>query len=279
MSSPEALYSESTLATADGVTLHLKTWRPATGKPRGHVLILHGYMEHGGRYRDVAHTLCAAGLAATAPDVRGHGQSSGQRGRVDRFEDYLDDLALMLETLTPNNRFILGHSHGGLIALDFVVQRKPALRGLVVTNPFLAQTVPAAGIKLWVGIQAGKHLPWLSLPGGLDPAGVSHDPAIVDAYKRDPLNFTMANAAWFRELGIAQKRVRGYTEVDVPLLYVRSDADPIVLPAANEALSARLQSPDKTVIVRQGEYHEVLNEVNRAELQRTVAAWVLQRCG
>lgn len=130
MTAPEALFSESTLKAADGINLHVKRWHPAAGEPRGHVLIIHGYMEHSGRYRDVAHALCAAGLGVAAMDVRGHGKTDGQRGRVDRFSDSLDDAAIVLETLPSGPRFILGHSHGDLIALDFVATHKPAIKGL-----------------------------------------------------------------------------------------------------------------------------------------------------
>ena len=57
--------------------------------------ITHGYAEHCGRYREVAHVIVNAGWAALAYDVRGHGQSPGVRGFIDRFDTYLDDLAAM----------------------------------------------------------------------------------------------------------------------------------------------------------------------------------------
>jgi len=273
---PEALFSEHEIKAADGLTLAIKKWLPASGTARGHVLILHGYMDHGGRYREVAHALCAAGLGASALDFRGHGRSAGQRGRVDQFSDYLDDIGRALETLPTGPRFILAHSNGALVALDFVVNRAPSIAGLVVTNPYLAQTVPVTGLKLWVGLMAGKHFPAMVLPSGLDPAGISHDAAVVKAYKRDPLVFTTANAAWFRETRQAQARVRGYTKLDVPFLYVHSDADPIASPAANRDLAAQLQGSDKTVMVRRGEFHEVLNEIDRQALIGTICDWIIK---
>jgi alpha-beta hydrolase superfamily lysophospholipase len=277
MTTQDFLYEETKIHSNDGLALALHKWRPGTGEPRGHVLILHGYMEHGGRYREVAHHLCTHGYSAAALDFRGHGHSQGRRGRVDRWSDYHDDVARALDALPTGKRFILAHSNGALAALDFVAQRTPDIVGLVVTNPFLAQTVPAEGLKLWVGLKAGTYWPALSLPSGLDPAGISHDPAIVSAYKRDPLVFGMANAAWFREVQQAQKRVRACTSIKTPLLYVHSDSDPIASPKANAALAAQLHSPDKTVIVRTGEFHEVLNEVERANLYSAITAWLDKR--
>ena len=53
--------------------------------PKGVVLITHGYAEHCGRYREVAHVITNAGWAALSYDCRGHGQSPGDRGYIDRF--------------------------------------------------------------------------------------------------------------------------------------------------------------------------------------------------
>ena len=58
---------------------------------KGAVVITHGYAEHCGRYREVAHVIVNAGWAALAYDVRGHGHSPGPRGYIEHFDIYLDD--------------------------------------------------------------------------------------------------------------------------------------------------------------------------------------------
>lgn len=55
-------------------------------------VIVHGYAEHIGRYREVAHVLTDAGLTVVGFDLRGHGRSSGGRGVIRSFTDYLDNL-------------------------------------------------------------------------------------------------------------------------------------------------------------------------------------------
>ena len=64
----------------------------AASSPRGAALIVHGYAEHCGRYREVANVLQASGLATLSFDLRGHGRSDGQRGHVNRYLQYLDDV-------------------------------------------------------------------------------------------------------------------------------------------------------------------------------------------
>src|SRR5258705_13765516 len=74
-----------------GETLHAE-WFAPTGAPRGVAVMVHGYAEHIGRYREVAHVLAADGWGVLGFDQRGHGRSTGRRGYVEHFTDYLDDL-------------------------------------------------------------------------------------------------------------------------------------------------------------------------------------------
>src|SRR5882757_6797468 len=76
--------------------LYAEQFMPA-GTPKGVVVVTHGYAEHCGRYREVAHVITDAGWAALTYDVRGHGKSPGERGYIDRFSTYLADAAAMLD--------------------------------------------------------------------------------------------------------------------------------------------------------------------------------------
>lgn len=273
--SPAIPYHESRVAAADGTTLFSRRWQPPAGPERAHLCILHGYFEHGGRYRELAHRLALAGIGSTALDLRGHGHSGGQRGYVGQFEDYLDDVQVAMALLPPQvPHFLLGHSHGALVGLDYLVGRAPQLAGVILTNPFLAMATPPPATKAWIARLAATYAPRLSLPSGLSPADVSRDPAVVQAYSRDSLIFRSANASWYREVNMAQRRVRTYRQLAVPLLYVYSDADRIAAPAANAALADRLESPDKTVRLCPQAFHEVLNEPDRATLHAAIASWI-----
>jgi acylglycerol lipase len=271
----EVDYTETKVRAEDGAEIFVRRWAAAGKKPSAEVLLLHGYFEHGGRYRHVAHALADAGIATIAPDVRGHGHSSGARGHVDSFSDYRYDVAAAFETLSSGApRFVLGHSHGGLIALDWIAASAPELRGLVLTNPYLDLPAPVPPVKLWASKLLLLVAPRLGLPSGLDASGISRDPAVVEAYRRDPLVFTTATSGWFAEVTAAQARVRATTSVPMPLLYVVSDADTVVSPVAGLALGEQLQSPDKTLWKRPGEYHEVLNELDRDRLIADVRQWI-----
>ncbi len=274
-----AEHTELFLTAADGTALFAQRWTPCATETRAELLIVPGYAEHGGRYRELAHALGEVCVATTAVDLRGHGRSSGHRGHVAAFAEYLTDIDAAFATLRRPVRFVLGHSLGGLCALDWVAARQPQLAGLVLTNPFLELAIPVPRAKLGLARLLSRLWPTLSLPTDLEPAALSHDQAVVEAYRRDPLVFRTANARWFTETLAAQGRVRALTRCDVPLLFVYSDGDRVTSPAASASLAAALDCPDKTVWTRGNELHEVLNETGRAALHRELAAWLAARIG
>ena len=108
------------------------------------IAVVHGYGDHGGRYAWLGEDMVARGYGLYAYDLRGHGHSSGRRGQVGRFEEYLDDTEVFLGEVRraqPGKPvFLLGHSMGGLVCARLAEVRPPDVRGL---DPLVA--VPAAG--------------------------------------------------------------------------------------------------------------------------------------
>src|SRR4051812_1687572 len=122
MSTPGPLEPSETrtLPSSGATTLHVELYRP-TAAARAVAVMVHGYAEHTGRYREVAHVLVERGLAVIGFDLRGHGRSSGRRGHIEAFGDYLDDLDAVLALARKEHPglpvVLVAHSNGGLIAL------------------------------------------------------------------------------------------------------------------------------------------------------------------
>ena len=106
-------------ASSDGVQLYGELF--AAPSPRGAALVLHGYAEHAGRYREVANVLVQAGLTTLTFDQRGHGRAHGSRGHVRRFAEFLEDVKAALAELDRRAGelplALVCHSHGSLIGL------------------------------------------------------------------------------------------------------------------------------------------------------------------
>lgn len=269
--------TSSTVLTPDGLTL--SAGHHPVPVARARVVLLHGYAEHAGRYAEVIGVLTGAGFECHTLDLRGHGHSQGVRGHVLKFEEYLDDVDLFLQSLpaTPLPRFLIGHSLGGLISLSYVLRRPDAFGALAVSSPFLLPAMPVPWLKEALATAASHLAPTLLIDSEIDARGLSHDPAIVEAYVADPMVFKTVNPRWFFEVRKAQDEILERAgEVRLPALFLLGGADPIAHPGRGREVFERLGSRDKQLRVYDDLLHEVLNEVERARVLRDLLAWLVE---
>jgi acylglycerol lipase len=260
-----------------GLRIHVRTWLPDR-PPAGVVVIAHGFAEHGGRYAGVADRLTAAGIAVVAPDHRGHGLSEGKRTSIVRFEDYVDDLTTVIAQVRarwPSLRVVLlGHSMGGLVALDLAVRQAVPLDGLVLSAP-AACPREVSRFTLAVGRALSRVAPntgVLRLPLNR----ISRDPAVVDAYNNDPLVFrTPIRARLGAEMLDAMDRVdAGLPELHVPLLVMQGTSDGLVDPGCGPHVYDLAGSGDKTLKMYDGLWHEIFNEPERDQVIGDLTGWL-----
>lgn len=265
--------THQTLRSRDGTRLHLAIWEPAT--PARTVILTHGLAEHMGRYAYVADALVAAGYRVLGVELRGHGDSEGKRGHVDRWADYGDDLEAAV-AFAGGPCFLLAHSMGGLVVLDRLRAPLPhPVLGAVLTNPLLGVRVQAPRVKVAAAGLLSRLLPRLSLSNELDPRHISRDPAVVAAYTSDPRVYTTITPRWYTEMRAAIARVAP-SGPGVPLLVVTSDADRICNPESAHAFAAGCAPPADEL--RYPElYHEVLNEPEKDRVLADILAWMAAR--
>ena len=277
---------ESKLQTHDGLVLVGEHYpRPDC---RAVVVILHGYAEHAGRYAALVAELGAAGYECHLLDLRGHGSSAGVRGYVHRFDEYLDDVDLFLERIAEVRaedrrhpavpRILLGHSLGGLIALGHVLRRPDAFGALAVSSPFLHPTLEIPTLKAGVAAVTSHLMPTHLIKSELDSRGLSHDPAVVAAYDRDPRVFKTVSPRWFFEVQRFQREVLERAgAIHLPALFLIGDADPIADPKRAREVFERLGSADKRLVVYPGLFHEVFNELERGRVVHDLLSWLDER--
>jgi len=217
-----------------------------------------------------------------APDLRGHGKSGGGRGHADNFDDYLDDTGRTIENAKGQNpqvkTFLIGHSLGGLVVLDYAEKHGSALSGVVATAPLLRLKMKVPPWKVALGKMLSRVTPTLSMKTGLDPNLLSRDPEIVRNYVNDPLVHGVASTRFYTELMRAvDETIRDASKLTLPCLIMQGSGDGIVDPSATEDFFKRVASADKTLKVYDGFYHEVLNEPGKEELLREISTWLAGR--
>ena len=275
-----------TLRTDDGLSLQLQRW-PAPGEARGTVLIVHGLGEHIGRYDHVARQLNEWGWHVAGADQRGHGTSGGARGGLSSDDDLLRDLALVIDVARPSADgplVLLGHSMGGMVAGRFVAEglaEAPAhwwreVDALVLSSPALAADTSVVQQTLLATI--GRAAPDRPVNNGLKPAWISRDPAVVQAYRADPLvhdRLTPRLARFVLDGGalVRERAARWRT----PTLLMWAGADRCVAPRG----SAEFADAAPAVVVTHREWpglaHEIFNEPEQADVLAELGRWLASR--
>lgn len=259
-------------SSRDGTALHGEFYDAPS--PRGVALIVHGYAEHGGRYREVAHVLRQSGLASLAVDYRGHGRAAGPRGHVLRFTDYLDDVDAALAELdsrVPGQLPIalVCHSHGGLIGLRLLADahRCPErIRCAVLSSPFLAVRIKVSPLKILAAEVLGRVLPTFSIPNGISIEWLTRDEDRLAARRVDTLCHEVAGVRWGLEMRTAQEWVAEFAKrVQVPTLWLVAGDDRIVDSDVSRRVFERTGG-EKRWHQLEGLYHEVFNETERASV-------------
>ena len=272
----ETAATEGQLLSTDGTRLAYRFWPQANATHT--FAVAHGLGEHSGRYAAFAHAMGARGMATYALDLRGHGKSDGRRGHVDSWSQWTDDIASFVarvEAQTSGEVIPLGHSFGGAAMLSTVLAGKlKSSRRFVVSSPALKVKVAVPGWKTAFGAVASKVVPRLSLANSVDAATVSRIPAVVDAYRSDPLVHNQISARMYTEWSRAtQEIIAGAGSIKIPFLILAGSADQLIDPAGSELLHS--QSPSiSTLHMLPGRYHEPFNDLESDEVFDIIATWV-----
>ena len=239
----------------------VRRWAP-DDEARFVVLVVHGYGEHSGRYMHVAARLNADGAVVYAPDHYGHGRSAGDRAVVDDIEAMVADLArvdaLAREQHPDLPVVVVGHSLGGMIATRFVQTQEADLAALVLSGPVVAGNEEILALK---DVDPLPEVP-------LDPAVLSRDPAVGEAYAADPLIYHGPFAReTLREISDAVERIAaGPGFGALPTLWIHGELDPLAPYAATRAAMEHLRGAATEEKVYPGAMHEIFNETNQDEV-------------
>jgi len=248
---------------------------------KARLVIAHGLGEHSGRYGNVIERLLPRGISVWVPDLRGHGQSEGRRGHVLNFMQYLTDLKSMLELAREGmigncNCFLLGHSMGGLISIYYAQRYPELIDGVVASSPALGMVIEVPAAKKILGSLMSYLWPSLTMGNELDAGKISHD----HAYRNDPLVHDRVSTRFFTELMAAMETVtQQISSLKVPILMQVAGDDHLVNARTAAQFFEKLETPDKTLHVYEGLYHEIYNEleVQREKVLLDLVEWLAER--
>lgn len=271
-------HQEGFFQNAQQEKIYYQCWLPET-TAKAILIVVHGLAEHGGRYGNVVRHFAPKGYAIYALDHVGHGRSSGQRVYVDQFATFVATLhqfvGLVREWQPGSPIFMIGHSMGGLIATHYLIDHQQEMAGAVLSGPAVKVPDNISAVTLTLGRLLSILLPKAGLLQ-LDANHVSRDPAVVQAYRTDPLNYTgKITARLSAEMVSAMQRVeREASRITLPVYVAQGGDDKLVDPSAAPFLHGKVSSSDKTLKVYKGLYHEILNEPEKDLVLNDVERWI-----
>lgn len=258
---------------------HLHAWNPA-GPARAVVWIVHGIGEHGGRYARAANALVAAGFAVRALDQRGHGRSPGARGHVSEWREYRDDLhaALATDRAGPLPLFLLGHSMGALVVMDYLLAHPDGIRGAVLSAPAVAPAAADRPLLVLLARVLSRLCPRKTLPLDLDLDSLSRDPGVHSDYLADSLVHARTTARWGMEtLGTIKELWRRRMDFRTPMLILQGLDDRINRPEGTRAFAQGLPPGLATLRELPRVRHEPQHDPDAETILAGVAEWINAR--
>jgi alpha-beta hydrolase superfamily lysophospholipase len=272
--SPPAI--AGSVESADGTNLAYRAW-PQPG-PGITFAVVHGLGEHAGRYARFAEGMARHAMGTFAVDLRGHGLSPGQRGHVDSWSQWTDDVSAFVrhvEGVAGGEVVPLGHSFGGAALLSAVLAGKlPTTRRFVVSSPALKLKLVVPAWKLKMAPLLSKIAPRLAMNNGLDAATISRIPEVVQAYRSDPLVHSKYSSRTGTEWQNATRDILDKAaQIKVPFLIVAGTDDTLVDPEGSRMLHEKASSMS-TLRMLDGRYHEPFNDIGSDEVFQLIAGWL-----
>lgn len=273
-------YKSTVYASFDGIKLSGYLWEPEE-KPKALLNLIHGFGEYSERYDHWAMKFVEKGFVVHAIDNRGHGRSDGRRGHINSFDDFLNDVDVLVKEsnkLYPElPQFIYGHSMGGNIVSNYILKRDCNFVGAVISSPWLRLTFNPSAITILLARIMKQIFPKFTQKANLDVKGVSHDHEIVNKYLDDTLIHEKISARMFFEIYQAGNWViENADKLKIPALVQHGSGDKITSHKASKEFVENANKEGKDVIYKEwdGLYHELHNELEKDKIFDYVFNWL-----
>lgn len=257
-----------------------KAW--CAPRPRALIAIVHGLGEHSGRYAALASDLVAANFTVVCLDLPGHGDAPGPRGDMKSWLQVRDQAIPAMFSASrglPGQppelpHVLLGHSLGGVMALDHALAHPKGLQGVVASAPGLISAIPPWW-KLALANVARVTSPSTGFPHGLDESGMSRDAEVLRLRKTDPLMHDKISPRLFFAFEEARQRVmRDARRLAVPALLLHGAADRVTDPKGTLAFVGAAPHEKARLFTYRDAYHEIFNDPARDQVLRDLKGWL-----
>ena len=262
---------------ADGRRLAARIF-DSNATPRAHVVFLHGISSHGGWYVRSGLYLAAAGFQVHSLDRRGSGLNADQRGDVDRWQTWIQDVAVYLERIHREAPVVLcGISWGGKLAAAMARRHPGLIHGVALICPGLySPHDPGIVRRSMLAVPVPQRIEQRQLHIPLQgPELFTDTPAWREYIAGDPL--TLRRVTW--RLARESFRLTRYAQqaapfIHMPLLLMLAGRDRIVDNRRTTAFFRRTAAVKRTLIEYPNAAHTLEFEPDPREYFNDLAEWI-----
>jgi acylglycerol lipase len=267
---------EGTFYGVNGVELFYSVIKPRLA-PKGVVIVVHGHGDHSGGLHNVIEKLIENNYLVYAFDLRGHGKSSGIRGYIRSWEEFRGDLHKFREVVTSEvpqlPMYIMAHSLGGVISLDYSLYHGEGIAGIVLIAPAISYEVTASE-KLLITLM-GKLKPNMTIEKSGDLQALTQDPEILARLKSDVLRHNTVTPGLGRGLMQTVPRVMNQAHmIKMPILLQYGLKDVITPPEKLGQFFSKIGSQDKTKYEYDEMRHRPFDELGREQFFADMVGWL-----
>jgi acylglycerol lipase len=163
---------------------------------------------------------------------------------------------------------------GGNLVINYALRRKPDLRGVIATGPWLKLALELPIAQVTMAKLMSRIAPGFVLHSPVDPATLSHDQAVAHAFKNDPLVHDKISAGLLMAIHDSGLwALEHATEFPLPLLLMHGAADPITSAKASQEF-ANKAGEKVTLKLWDGMFHEIHNEPGQAQVFAFMLDWL-----
>jgi alpha-beta hydrolase superfamily lysophospholipase len=272
-------HRKGNLEGTGGLNLYYQSWHPK-GNPCAVVGIVHGLGSHSGLFNNVVEHLVNIGYAVYGLDLRGHGRSQGQRGHINSWSEFREDIKAFLRLIEEKEptypHFLLGHSLGAVIVLDYAIRYPKTIQGAIVMATPVGQ-VGVSPVKLTLGRTLSLVMPRFAVNVGIASSRVTRDQNVLETFTQDSLMHSRGSARLGTEYLATKAWIQSHVaNLQVPILILHGGADEVARPEGSRMLFEKICFPDKERYEYPQSRHAIHRDLDYQEMLLDLEDW-LQR--
>ena len=259
-------FSENYISLKHGNKIFIRSWLPKQ-KAKKCILVIHGLGEHSGRYEDFGLNLIKKNIGIYSFDLPGHGKSDGKKGHIKKFSEFLNATEQSLIHIRRNHLdcpiILFGHSLGGLIALNFLIDRESReIESAIISSPWIKLAIEVPKYLLNIQKVFKNIFPSLTLNNRINPSDLSKDHTIINKYINDRKVHDRISLKLYSEVMDSIKVVKEKSnKIKIKTLIYHGKNDRLISYLGSDEISKKISNTEFYLL--NNVFHEPHNDIEK----------------